>query len=235
MCKKLLLTVSMLALAACAVATQTPPRPSGEGAQASDAPGSVTRRVEGRTLVSAESPAVRIRFDDDFKYVGGHSFVLYEVADAEQHFFVDADREGRIRRLYWVQFEGYLPTNTHTYDYSDVKERVNLGGLDFVTDAVVFNFAQVRSQRPDSDGAKARAFLEGKGFRLSGNDLMWRRFVHLTDTTRRKELLIIYLEDLGGTGFTAADLTGQGKDAARWPEISRQLLQRATKGMKISK
>ena len=224
MWKGLLLIVSLLGPTACAFASQT-----------ADAPGPLTRRVEGRTLVSAERPAVRIKFDDDFKYVGGHSFVLYGVANAEQHFFVDADREGRVRRLYWVQFEGYLPSNTHTYDYSAVKERINLGGFDFVTDAFVVNIAQVRSQRPDSDGAKARAFLESKGYRVAGNDLMWRRLVHLTDASRRDELMIIYLEDLGGTNLTAADLTGSGKDAARWPDISAQLLKRATKGMKLSK
>ena len=224
MWKGILLTVSLFILAACAVASQT-----------ADAPAPVTRRVEGRTLVSAERPAVRIKFDDDFKYVGGHSFVLYGVANAEQHFFVDADRDGRLRRFYWVQFEGYLPSNTHTYDYSGVKERINLGGLDFVTDAFVVNIAQVRSQRPDSDGAKARAFLEGKGYRVAGNDLMYRRLVHLTDATRRDELMIIYFEDLGGTNLTAADLTGQGKDAARWPDVAAQLLKRAAKGMKISK
>jgi hypothetical protein len=222
--RKLLAVVLLFTLAACAVASQTAPES-----------GPLTRRVEGRTLVSTERPAVRIKFDDDFKYVGGHSFVLYDIANAEQHFFVDADRDGRLRRFYWVQFEGYLPSNTRTYDYSGVKEKINLGGLDFVTDAFVVNIAQVRSQRPDSDGAKARAFLESKGYRVSGNDLMYRRLVHLTDATRRDELMIIYLEDLGGTGLTAADLTGQGKDAARWPDVSAQLLKRATKGMQISK
>jgi hypothetical protein len=220
MLKRLLLAVSLLSLA---------------GPQATAQDVAVTRRVEGQTLISAERPAARIRFDKAFKYVGGHSFVLYGVAQAEQHFFVDADREGRIRRLYWVQFEGYLPSNAHTYDYSDVKEKVSLGGFEFVTDAVVVNIAQVLSQRSDSDGAKARAFLESKGYRVASNDLMWRRLVHLTDATRRDELLIIYLEDMGGTGLTAADLSGSGKASARWPEISRQLLQRATKGMKISK
>jgi hypothetical protein len=232
MLKSLLLAASLFAPSACAAAVQTP---AGVRTQAADADGPVTRRVGGQTLVSAERPGARIKFDKAFKYAGGHSFVLYGVAQAEQHFFVDADREGRVRRLYWVQFEGYLPSNTHAYDYSGVKERVNLGGLDFVTDAVAVNIAQVRAQRPDSDGAKARAFLESKGYRVAGNDFMWRRLVHLTDATRRDELMIIYLEDLGGTGLTAADLTGDGSATARWPEISRQLLRRATKGMKITR
>jgi hypothetical protein len=232
---KLLSACTMLTLAAGLACAQTPPQTASAGPQQPAPAVAVTRKVEGRTLVSGDRPAVRIEFDDDFKYAGAHSFILYDVAGVEQHFFVDADREGRLRRLYWVQFEGYLPSNTHAYDYSDVKETINLGGLEFRTDATAVNLAGVLSQRKDSDGARARAFLESKGYRVAGNDLIWRRLIHLTDATNRDELLIIYLEDLGGTGLTAGDLMGQGRASARWPEISRQLLRRATKGMKIER
>lgn len=226
--KTLVPVISLLVAAASLVAAHAkqegrPQAPAGE------------RRVAGRTLVSDAGPALRIRFDGAFKYVGTQSFVLYEVAGVEQHLFVDADRQGRIRRLYLVQFEGYLPSNKHTYDYSGLKETVNLGGLQFVTDAVAVNRAAVLAQRPDSDGARARLFLESKGYRLTGNDFMWRRLVHLVDESRRDELLILYLEDMNGTGFTAGDLMGQGRASARWPEVSRQLLRRATKGMKVEK
>jgi len=233
MCKSFLLACSLLMLAACACAAQTPPRPADAVPPQGGAPAS--RRVEGQTLVSAGRPALRIKFDRAFKYAGTQTFILYDVARAEQHFFVDADKDGRIRRLYWVQFEGYLPTNQHTYDYSETKEKINLGGFEFVTDAVAVNLAAVLSQRTDSDGARARAFLESKGYRVAGNDIMWRRLVHLTDASRRDELLIIYLEDMDGTGLTAADVTGQGRAAARWPEISRQLLKRATQGIEIKR
>lgn len=231
MIQRFLLACALSALAACACAAQTP---APQASVAAEGP-ALTRTVKGRRLVSAERPAVSIEFDKAFKYAGGQSFILYDVARAEQHFFVDADRDGRVRRLYWLQFEGYLPSNTHTYDYSGTREKINLGGLEFVTDDRVVNIAQVRSQRPDSDGARARAFLEGKGYKFAGNDFMWRRLVHLTDASRRDELLIIYLEDLDGTGLSAADLSPQGSAAARWPEISRQLLRRAAQGMKVKR
>ena len=57
-----------------------------------------TRTVNGRTLTSTQLPAVRLEFSKPFKYAGGHSFILYEVANAEQHFFVDADKDGRVKR-----------------------------------------------------------------------------------------------------------------------------------------
>jgi hypothetical protein len=47
--------------------------------------------------------------------------------------------------------------------------------------------------------------------------------------------MIIYLEDLSGMGLTAADLAKGGAAAARWDEVSKGLLDRAIKGMKISR
>ena len=163
-------------------------------------PAQAQRRVEGRTLISRTQPPVRIKFDKDFDYVGTQSFVLYGTAQVEQHFFVDAD-DSRIRRLFMVQFEGYLPTNTHTYNYQ-IKETVKLGGLDFMYDTQVANVPNFRKQYPDSDAGRAAAFLEGKGYQLEGMDLVFQRYIRLVDESRRNELLIIYYENLEGTGLT---------------------------------
>jgi hypothetical protein len=182
-------------------------------------------------LTSTERPAVRIEFDEAFKYVGGHSFILYDVAHAEQHFFVDADNEGRVKRMYWVQFEGYLPGNTNVYRY-EAKETANIGGLEFIADAYARNMRESPG-RPDSDGARARAYLKDKGYRMAGDDVLSQRLVHLTDDTKRNELMIIYREDLSSMGLTAADLADGGRAAAKWDEISGGLLDRAVKGMKV--
>ena len=192
-----------------------------------------TRTVKDRTLTSKEMPAVRLEFSEPFKYAGGHSFILYEVANAEQHFFVDADKDGRIKRMYWVQFEGYLPSNTHTYDYKSTKT-VNLGGLEFIADAYARNI-KANPGRPDSDGNRARAFLATKGYRLGSDEVMSQRLVHLVDEAKRNELMIIYLEDLGAMKLTAADLAQGGRAVDQWPSISQGLLERATKNMKLSR
>ena len=192
-----------------------------------------TRTVKDRTLTSTQMPAVRLEFSQPFKYAGGHSFVLYEVANAEQHFFVDADKDGRVKRMYWVQFEGYLPSNTHTYDYKSPKT-VNIGGLDFFADAYARNI-KANPGRPDSDGSRARAFLESKGYRLGSDEIMSQRLVHLVDEAKRNELMIIYLEDLSEMKLTAADLAKGGKAAGQWETISKGLLERAISGMKLSR
>ena len=80
------------------------------------------RTVSGQTLASAARPAARIEFNQGYKYLGGQRFILYNVADAEQHLFADADQQNRIRRLYWLQFEGYLPNNTpSSYNYKSTR------------------------------------------------------------------------------------------------------------------
>jgi hypothetical protein len=198
-----------------------------------DETGQLSRSVNGQELVSKQQPAVRLKFDKAFRYAGGQSFNLYEVANAEQHFFVDADKEGRIKRLYWIQFEGYLPSNTHTYDYKSEK-RVDIGGLNFFAEAYARN-VKLNPGRPDSDGSRARSFLQARGFRMASDEIMMQRLVHLTDDTKRNELMIIYMEDLSDMGLTAAALGKDGKAAARWDEISNGLLDRAVRGIKLSR
>ncbi|MFL6276350.1 MAG: hypothetical protein ACJ74G_14265 [Blastocatellia bacterium] len=207
---------------------------SGE-AQTSSAPASPAteqvRKVKGHVLTSKASPTVRLEFDKDFKYIGHQEFILYDVAHAEQHFFVDADKDGRIKRLYWVQFEGYLPSNTHTYSYKS-NQTADIGGLAFFADAAARNM-KINVSRPDSDGSRARAFLESKGYRMASDDVLWQRLVHLVDESRRDELMIIYMEDLSAMGLRASDLWRGGRAEAQWGEMAKQLLDRAVKNLKL--
>src|ERR1043165_2771554 len=76
------------------------------------------RTVKHRVLTSSSLPHIRLKFDKDFKYAGTQSLVLYERSQAQQFFFVDADKDGQIKRMYMIQFEGYLPNTNATYDYA---------------------------------------------------------------------------------------------------------------------
>jgi hypothetical protein len=190
-----------------------------------------TRVAKGNTLISDQAPKLKLKFGKDFKYAGGQTFILYNVARAEQHFYVDADAQGRISRLYWIQFEGYLPDNNHKYDYSKSQKQVTIDGLDFYADAWARNHdpSQVR---PGSDGDKAQAFLSSKGYTFKSGEFLMQRLVHMVDPSNRSELMIIYLEGLP-EGTTAADLNAGGRDAAKWPAVSNGLLIRAKQHMKI--
>jgi len=189
------------------------------------------RTAKGNTLSSPELPKLKLKFAKPFKYVGGHTFILYDVARAEQHFFVDADKDGNVSRLYWVQYEGYLPSNTHAYDYKSPKT-INIGGLDFFAD-VAARKVDPKQGRPDSDGNRAREFLLSKGYKISSDEVMTQRLVSMVTYDNRNELMIIYLEVLTPAGFTSADLSKGGKAEAKWLEISAGLLERAQNNMRI--
>src|SRR3954465_6628048 len=85
------------------------------------------RSVHGSTIKSSHDPAVEIHLPRSAKYAGAARWDLYDICDAELHVFVEADAKKQVRRLYWVQFEHYLPDNNHTYNYP-FTEKLSLEG-----------------------------------------------------------------------------------------------------------
>ena len=160
----------------------------------------VQRTGQDTILRSNQTPAIAIQVDPEFKYVGSTSFILYDVARAEQHHFVIADAERRVLRRLWFQFEGFLENNNHTYDYSGMDTLI-LNGFTFLHNAYPMNVEEVYQARPTSDSAHAVDFFREKGYRLTG-DILSHRMVWL-DEERRNELMIIYSEILGSTGYRA--------------------------------
>ncbi len=183
------------------------------------------RTVSGNELISTYDPPVILRFDPAFRYVGGQRFVLYGVADTEQHFFVETAQDDRLRSVYWVQYEAYLPGKSYTYDYDDSPLRLTLDDYEFYTDTDVVEFDPDRKRRSGTDGALARQFLAGKGY-VFPNDFAYARLVYLTDESRQKELMIIFIEDLAPGGLSAAALEEGGADASRRPEVEQGHLDR---------
>ena len=174
-----------------------------------------TRLVKDQVLTSTYLPAIRIKFDNQFKYAGTQKFVLYEKAQVEQFFFVDADSAGRIKRMYFAQFEGYLPGVDAKYDYP-VTETVTLAGHTYIVNAEsVPNVSAMLKQNPESDAARAASFLKSKGYRLD-ESIRFQRFVRLVDEAKRNELILVYVEDAGalsapekvGKEFSARALQG---------------------------
>lgn len=155
-----------------------------------------TRRVKGHTLTSTNLPAIRVRFDKRFKYVGSQRFILYDRAQVEQYFFVDADKEHHIKRMYMLQFEGYLPNIEGAYNYP-VTKTLDLGGQTYIVNAEsIPNLPAVLKQNSQSDIARAASFLEGKGYRVNAS-IMFQRFVRLVDEAKRNEFILLYVEDAG--------------------------------------
>lgn len=192
----------------------------------------LARSVSGNDLVSCHDPAVTLRFDPDYQYIGGQKFILYGVAATEQHFFVEENAEGKLQSIYWVQFEAYLPDKPYTYDYEDSPLRVNLGEYEFFTDAEAFHFDPEKKRKRGTDGAMVREFLASKGYAYP-SEVLYSRLVYLTDEARNKELMIIFMDDLALQGLTAADLQEGGASASRWPEIEQALIQKISNTLSV--
>jgi hypothetical protein len=182
------------------------------------------RRVQGNTTISAHDPKLRVRLPESVRYVGADRWVLYGIADCELHAFVKADEQKNVQELYWVQFESYIPTRPDLHHKYDSPRHATIGGLDFY--AETWPRSNGEKTEAGSDREHIDALIREKGYKIP-TDMMYVRFVHLLDTEKRKELMIIYGEDLASTGFTAADLREGGKDSGQWPALEKGLIERA--------
>ena len=188
------------------------------------------RVVKNNVLTSEHDPKMRIELPESVQYVGADRWVLYEIADCELHAFVEADKEKNVQRLYWVQFEGYLPNRPELHHTYDSPRHATIGGLDFYVDTWVKS--QDEKNKPDSDGEHIRALISDHHYKMP-EGMMSVRLVHLLDAEKRQELMIIYGEDLAPTGFSAADLQKDGKAYKQWPVIESGLIERAKKSVKL--
>lgn len=187
------------------------------------------RVVQGNRIVSTALPAATLEVAPGWHYAGTQTFDLYGVATAEQHFYVELDGT-RIRRLLWIQYEGYHPSNTNTYNYRD--STVAHSGRSWHRRIGAIKAPETES-RPDSDGARMRAFLRSKGWTM-GPELLMERLVWILDSPARNELMLIYMEDLGDQGLTAADVNEGGKARDRWPAVAAAFHARALGSFSVS-
>jgi len=188
------------------------------------------RKVENNIIMSARDPEVRIGLPKSVRYVGADRWILYGIADCELHGFVDVDSNGKVERIYWVQFEGYIPEKPELkYQYTSPR-RVTIGDMEFILDTGTR--AKDEKARPGSDREHLNALIAAKGYKLP-DGMIWARFVHLLDATKRRELMIIYAEDVAPTGFTANDLRENGKAREQWPAIASGMIERAKQRIEV--
>ncbi|HWX16199.1 MAG TPA: hypothetical protein VNY07_06400 [Chthoniobacterales bacterium] len=189
------------------------------------------RKVENNNVIISErDPKVRIELPKSVQYVGADRWVLYDIADCELHAFVEADKHQNVQRLYWIQFESYLPSKPDLHHTYDSPRHATIGGLDFYVDTWV----KLTNEKitPGSDEEHIQTLIHRKGFKLPAR-MMSVRLVHLLDEPKRKELMFIYAEDVAPTGFAAADLKKGGRAHDQGPAIEKSLIERAERKIKI--
>jgi hypothetical protein len=169
------------------------------------------RSVHGSVLRSDRDPAVQVTLPKDATYIGSDKWILFGVANCQLFAFVTADSAQKVERLYWVQFESYLPSLPKLHHSYDSKQHASLGGIDFYVDTFrqsgkppppdtrdlvgllqSSGYAIPAGMSSGSDQQHIDALITSKGYNLATN-LLAVRFVHTFDA-ERKELMIIYSE-----------------------------------------
>ncbi len=188
------------------------------------------RKVESNTVFSERDPKIKIEVPKTARYIGADRWNLYEIADCEIHVFVEADEEKNIKKYYWIQFESYLPSKPeYSYNYRGGNDML-IAGLDFNVRA---RFGSTSDPiKSGSDLERVVNLISASGYKLPA-DIMNVRFIHLLDNTKRKELMIIYGEDLSPTGLRTTDLIGDGTIHPKWTAIEAALLDRAKQNIKF--
>lgn len=112
---------------------------------------------------------------------------------------------------------------------------VRIGSLDFITDTKVLADYGKTVMNPDSlngsDQSRAGALLRAKGYRLPTAAVRARMF-YLPDESRRKELMIIYVESLAPSD-SPRELPGEISADEKFPELARRATEDAANGLRI--
>jgi hypothetical protein len=191
-----------------------------------------TRTVRANVLESARDPAVVIELPKQVSYVGADRWILYDVADCELHIFVEADEQKNVKRFFWIQFEGYIPSRPELKYAPSGTPTVTIAGMDFHVRA---RFGPTTdTPKPGSELERVMPLLRNNGYKLPP-EMMSARFIHYLDKQMRQELMIIYAEDLATSGFTNSQLIAGNAPKPEWTKIAEGLTQRAQEGMVIRK
>jgi hypothetical protein len=201
---------------------------------ASSAVAAPERSVSANAITSHRDPAARIQLPDDLTYVGTDKFLLTKPKlgnfDAcELYAFASAGADGSLRKVYWVQFEHYLPKHPELHFTYDSPRHATIDGLDFFVDV---NVTQGDGKpEPGSDGDHFYTLLAQHGYKRV--PMMYVRFVHLLDAAKRKELMIIVGEALPD-GLSAAAVKEGGAAHARWAAMEKDFVARAARSITIT-
>lgn len=122
------------------------------------------RVVKGSTITSHSDPAMRIELPHQAQYLGGDRWVLYAVADCEIHVFVEADAKKQVRRMYWIQFEQFVPNRPELQHNYKPEELTKFAGMEMYVRARFGRSDEVAKE--GSDLEHVQALVRAKGYSM---------------------------------------------------------------------
>ncbi|MFN2145587.1 MAG: hypothetical protein ACK2T7_09550 [Anaerolineales bacterium] len=184
----------------------------------------IIRSVKENTLTSSVLPEMTLRLAEDLPYLGSLAFDLKGIAQVERYLFVHAEN-GVAQRLFIVQFEGFLPDNTHTYRWP-TRTPMTLCEVDWQHNPYFFDNAENIRSDPGAESDHTTRFLQAKGLRIE-DELMMSRFARIVGAARRHEVILFYLENVSATGHTMEEISEDGDIRPAYQSIADGLVARS--------
>lgn len=172
------------------------------------------RFVKDNILTSKLLPELEIEIAKEFDYVGTFEFEIIAnsdeypedlqgkaVAAGDRYVFASADEDKKVRKLFILQFEGFLPDNDFIYNYN-FSQAETIGENKYRHNTWFYDSKKLAEENPNNEGARTRMFLENKGYQLE-DQFMMSRFVGLASEDRKHEIILFYIEMLkNSTGLS---------------------------------
>ena len=185
------------------------------------------RRIEGDTLLSAHTPAMRLRVDRSMPHLESTELVIKGLAHAERHYFVEA-RESEVRRMLVAQFEGFLDDNDERYIYP-LPDPVEMGGESW--GSWVFAYSLADGSAPETTDTVE--VMERHGLALE-NDLVMARYARIVEPEARHEVLLFYTEPLGRLGHSLESASVDGELRPEYVSLGIDLKARARRAFRVT-
>lgn len=189
------------------------------------------RSLHKNTIISLNSPPIRIEVSEQLRHVGILNFTLKNVAQVERYIYARSDGAGIVHRLFIVQFESVLPGIKGGYSFQVINP-TRLSNHDYQTNVGFFNFAQAIASNPGAEAEQTKAFLDRNGLKVDG-DFMVARYARITDAEKRHELILFYLENLRDMNLARAELEQGGSRSSEAGKIFNDFAARALRSFRV--
>lgn len=191
----------------------------------------IGRYVQDDVLISISDPSLAIAVGSSFTYVGRHSIAIGNTGAGERFIFVDDDKDSA-RRLFIVQFEGFLPGIDDEFRYN-LSASPTVANYRWRSNGYAFDLGDSVAANPTGEAAATRSFLDAKGYSVPNEWMMWRSLT-IVDEERRKEAIIFYIEDVQSTGLTLDDFYLNDEPTPEWKAIQEGLESRANRSFQLA-